>query len=81
MTIYVFEVQDSDGYDSTQQITAGTVGHARKLACIRHCKRAHPYDSDAWPYTWASLVYASDQTEENAVCHGQFGDGRDDPYS
>jgi len=35
-SFYTFEVEDSDGYDSTQRVFAPTERQARAIACSRH---------------------------------------------
>ena len=57
---YVFEVDDSDGYDSTQVIeSAPDERTAKRRAIARHLAACHPYtldDPDAGPFVWATLA-------------------------
>jgi len=59
MRIRVFEIEDSDGYESTQVIEgANGDRQARGWAIARHLDQFHPYtkqDPEAGPYVWATL--------------------------
>lgn len=57
---YVFEVEDSDGYESTRVIEgAASERFARRAAIALHLADCHPYtaaDPESGPYVWAELV-------------------------
>jgi hypothetical protein len=65
MTIhsYTFEVTDSDGFDSTQEIRAVSLQAARKMAYKWHGTTQHGCDDDSWPYMWAELTHTNDRTD------------------
>jgi hypothetical protein len=64
---YVFEVTDSDGFDSTQEIRAASLQKARAMAYSWHGTTLHGCNDDAWPYAWASLTYTDDPAEKAKV--------------
>jgi hypothetical protein len=63
MTIhkYTFEVTDSDGFDSTQEISALSLQKARQMAYKWHGNTLHGCDDDSWPHMWAELTYTNDR--------------------
>lgn len=54
MKTYTFEVSDSDGYDSTQEVQAADERTAKRLAIARH-EKAIGYAPDAGPHIWVTL--------------------------
>ncbi len=54
MKTYLFEVSDSDGNDSTQEVKAADERTAKRKAIARH-EKAIGYAPDAGPYIWTTL--------------------------